>query len=123
MRKINKTSKNRKGGLFGLFSSCTRNWYGQCIEEQPSQVTSSQNVQGSMYNPPTPIDPVAPVAPATPATPMLVGGKRTKKNNRRKRPSGKRSVFGNVMKMFTCNKHSRRNKNKKGGVGYKPLHH
>jgi len=143
MRKTNKTSKNRKGGDWFSWPSSTcvkRNWFGQCIDVENLQtpaITSSsytQDVQGSVYNPSTvpmapsahtvsdvPVVPVVPVAPVAP-TNNLYGGKRTKKNNRRKKTNSKRGIFGSVLKMFTCNKHSRKNKNKKGGSGYKPLY-
>lgn len=141
MRKTNKTSKNRKGGdgwfpstswvpSTSWFSSTSspsspsppclkRTWYGSCIDkvvDTTTPVTSDIATAPPIAPPPT--DPIAPPT----VDPSLRGGKRTKKNNRRKRTSGKRSVFGSVMKMFTCNKHSRRNKNKKGGIGYKPLY-
>ena len=132
MRKPNKTSKNRKGGdgwfSFPSFPSCVkRDWLYRCMDPLPNStpVTSDIATAPPPIAPPIappPTDPIAPPTTDPPIDSSLRGGKRTKKNNRRKRTSGKRSVFGSVMKMFTCNKHSRRNKNKKGGIGYKPLY-
>lgn len=135
MRKTNKTSKNRKGGNWFSWPSSTcvkRNWFGQCIDvenlQTPAITSSSQDVQESVYNPSiVPTAPVAPIVSDVPVAPVaptnnLYGGKKTKKNIRRKKNNSKRGIFGSVLKMFTCNKHSRKNKNKKGGSGYKPLY-